>query len=358
VTEPLGTPVAGGVSSLAAQAREVIHEHAWHYLAGGSGDMHTLRRNVDAWAALVLAPRMLVGVGELDTGLRLLGHDLEAPILIAPTASHGLFHPHAEVETVRGASTAGTLFVASTFSTCSVEDIGAAATGPWWFQLYVHQDRGFTRELVGRAEQAGASALALTVDLPVQAPSTAARRDELATVEGSVYGNLAGRSSAADGLDDNLRFDPNLTWADVDWLRSLTVMPVLVKGVLRADDASRAIDHGVAGVIVSNHGGRALDTTPATVDVLPSVVDEVAGRVPVLVDGGIRRGTDIAKALALGATAVLVGRPIVWGLAVDGADGVRNVLDTLRRELETAMAMLGAPTLADLSPDLLWHGAD
>jgi 4-hydroxymandelate oxidase len=356
MTEPLGVAVVGGVSALAAQAREVLNEQAWRYLAGGSGDMHTVRRNVEAWAALALAPRVLVGVGNLDTRVRLLGHDLDAPILIAPTASHGLFHPRGELETVQGAATSGALYVASTFSTRSVEDIGAAATGPWWFQLYVHQDRGFTRELVARAEQAGAAALALTVDLPVQAPSTAARRHELGAVEGTGYGNLAGRDSTADGLEDNPRFDPNLTWADVDWLSSLTAMPVLVKGVLRPDDASRAIDHGVAGVIVSNHGGRALDTTPATADVLPSVVAEVDGRVPVLVDGGIRRGTDIAKAVALGATAVLVGRPAVWGLALGGAEGVRNVVDTLRRELESAMAMLGAPALADLSPDLLWPG--
>jgi 4-hydroxymandelate oxidase len=356
VTEPLGVAVVGGVSALAARARDLLPEQAWHYLAGGSGDMRTLRRNVEAWATLSLAPRVLVGVGSLDTRVRLLGLDLGAPIVIAPTASHGLFHPRGELETVHGAATAGALYVASTFSTRSVEDIGAAATGPWWFQLYVHRDRGFTRELVARAERAGASALVLTVDLPVQAPSTAARRDELAAVEGSGYGNLAERSTTADRLEDDPRFDPNLTWADVGWLRSLTAMPVLVKGVLRPDDASRAIEQGVAGVIVSNHGGRALDTTPATVDVLPSVVQEVDGRVPVLVDGGIRRGTDIAKAIALGAAAVLIGRPVVWGLALGGADGVRNVLDTLRRELESAMAMLGAPTLADLSPDLLWRG--
>jgi 4-hydroxymandelate oxidase len=354
VTEPSGDAGDGGVSALAAQARGKVSEPAWNYLSAGSGDNHTLRRNLEAWAALPLAPRMLVDVATLDTRLRLLGHDLDAPVLIAPTASHGLFHPGAEVETTKGAAAARTLFVVSTNSNLPVEEIGAASTGPWWFQLYVQRDRSFTRDLVARAEHAGASALVLTVDLPVQAPGTAARRDQLSALAGAVYGNLTGLTEDRDPHDPG--FDPSLTWPDIDWLRSLTTLPVLVKGILRADDASRAIDHGVAGVIVSNHGGRALDTVPATVDVLPSVVAAVDGRVPVLVDGGIRRGTDIAKALALGATAVLVGRPVIWGLAVGGADGVRAVVDTLRRELEVAMTMLGAPTLAHLSPDLVWRG--
>jgi 4-hydroxymandelate oxidase len=346
----------GSVSSLAELARAVVSEGAWDYLAAGSGDNHTLRRNLEAWAALPLAPRTLVDVSTIDTRLGLLGHDLAAPLLIAPTASHGLFHPSAEVETAHGAAAARTLLVASTSSTLPVEDIGAAAAGPWWFQLYVQRDRAFTRELVGRAERAGASAIVLTVDLPVQAPDTVTLRDQLSAHAGAVYGNLAGLDAAAASTRNKQQLDPSLTWADIGWLRSLTELPILVKGVLRPDDAIRAIDHGVAGIIVSNHGGRALDTVPATVDVLPSVVAAVAGQVPVLVDGGIRRGTDIAKALALGSTAVLVGRPILWGLAVGGADGVRGVVDTLRGELEAAMALLGAPTLADLTPDLVWRG--
>jgi 4-hydroxymandelate oxidase len=354
VTEQLGAATDGGVSALAEPARALVGGPAWDYLAAGSGDNHTLRRNVEGWASLPLAPRMLVDMSTRDTRLNLLGHDLAAPLLIAPTASQGLFHPGAEAEMTRGAAAAGTLLVVSTNSTLPVEDIGVASTGSWWFQLYVQRDRAFTSDLVGRAERAGASALVLTIDLPVQAPGTASRRDQLNALAGAVYGNLAGLEPVAGTTLSDPQFDPSVTWADIGWLRSLTDLPVLVKGVLRPDDASRAVDEGVAGVIVSNHGGRALDTVPATVDVLPSVVAAVDGRVPVLVDGGIRRGTDIAKALALGATAVLVGRPAVWGLAVGGADGVRGVVETLRQELEAAMAMLGAPTLADLTPDLIW----
>jgi 4-hydroxymandelate oxidase len=355
VSEQHDSPPDLGVSSLAERARSMVSGPAWDYLVAGSEDAHTLRRNIEAWASLPLAPRMLVDVSTIDTRLGLLGHDLAAPLLIAPTASHGLFHPAAEAETARGAGASGTLLVASTSSTLPVEDIGAATSGPWWFQLYVQRDRAFTRELVGRAERAGASAVVLTVDLPVQAPGVAARRDQLSALPGGVYGNLAGLEAAAGSRRNNQHLDPSLRWADISWLRSLTELPVLVKGVLRPDDATRAVDEGVAGVIVSNHGGRALDTVPATVDVLPSIVAAVAGRVPVLVDGGIRRGTDIAKAVTLGAAAVLVGRPVIWGLATGGADGVRGVVETLRGELEAAMALLGAPTLADLTPDLIWR---
>lgn len=344
--------------ALETLAREALGTAAWDYLATTSGDGHTHRWNLAAWPALRLVPRNFVDVGSLDTRLSLLEHDLPAPVLLAPTAGHGLFHPDAEAATARGAALAGALWVASTLSTLTVRDIGAAATGPWWQQVYVQRDRDFTESLVRMAETAGATALVLTADLPLLATRDNDRRDGAGAAVGAVYGNLAGLDLAAVAAtahrSQNPHLDPSVTWDDVTWLRSVSSLPVVVKGVLRADEARRAVDHGAAAVVVSNHGGRALDTTPATADVLPSIVAAVGGRVPVLVDGGIRRGIDVAKALILGATAVLIGRPYVWGLSVGGADGVRDVADVLHRELETAMGLLGAPTLADLTRDLLW----
>ena len=355
----MDTPHPVNVSELEPLARARLTDHAYAYVAGGSGDEHTLRWNVDAWSRIRLAPRFLVDVGTIDTTLQLLGHDLAAPILLAPTAAHRLFHPEGELETVRGAAAAQTLYVQSTLATVGVSEVGAAATGPWWFQLYVQRDRGFTRDLLARAEDAGASALVLTVDLPVLGARDTDRRNSFGLPPGLVYENLVGLDAVADELPPERRvynphLDPTVTWADLDWVRSVARVPLLIKGLLRPDDAGRAVDHGVDGVVVSNHGARNLDTVPATADALPRVVEAVGGRVPVLVDGGIRRGTDVAKALMLGATAVLVGRPYVRGLAVHGAAGVTLVVDLLRTELEMAMALLGAPTLADLTDDLIW----
>jgi 4-hydroxymandelate oxidase len=348
------------VHALEALAREKLSEQAYAYLSGGSGDGHSLRWNVSAWAAIRLAPRFLVDVSALDTRLTLLGHDLVAPVLLAPTALHGLYHPRGELETVRGAGLAETVLVQSTMASVAVEEVGAAATEPWWFQVYVQRDREFTRDLVRRAEDAGASALVLTIDLPVLGARDADRRDSLGLPPGVEYANLRGLALTPDPLPPERRvhnphLDASLSWGDLDWLTSVARVPVLVKGVLRADEARRCLDHDVAGLIVSNHGARNLDTVPATAHALPGVVAAVEGRIPVLVDGGIRRGTDVAKALMLGADAVLVGRPYVWGLAADGAEGIRLVVDMLRTELELAMGLLGAPTLADLTPDLVWR---
>jgi 4-hydroxymandelate oxidase len=341
-------------------ARERLTEQAYAYLTGGSGDEHSLRWNTEAWSRIRLAPRFLVDVSAIDSGLTLLGHHLAAPIMLAPTAAHALFHPEGELATVRGAAAAETLVIVSTLATVDVQEVGAAAAGPWWFQVYVQRDRGFTQDLARRAVDAGASALMLTVDLPVLGARDTDRRNSLGLPPGIEYANLRGLDLVADELPPERRvynphLDPSVTWDDLDWLASLVEVPVLVKGILRPDDARRAVDHGAAAVVVSNHGARNLDTVPPTAEALPRIVAEVGDEVPVLVDGGVRRGTDVAKALMLGATAVLVGRPYVWGLAVYGADGVKLVVDLLRTELEMAMGLLGAPTLADLTPDLVWR---
>jgi 4-hydroxymandelate oxidase len=240
----------------------------------------------------------------------------------------------------------------SSFSTATVEDIAGSTKSPLWFQLYVQPDRGFTRDLVRRVEAAGYQALCLTVDTPSIGARDRMARAGFAVPPGIVEENLRRPGGPAPAL-----LDPSLTWKDVEWLRSFARVPVLVKGVLNPEDAVRGVQSGVAGIIVSNHGARNLDTVPATIQALPRVVERVAGRIPVLVDGGIRRGTDVLKALALGANAVLIGRPYLYGLAVGGAEGVTRVVEILRSELEMAMALTGRPTIARIDRSVLWPAA-
>jgi len=341
-------------------ARERIRGPAWDYIAGGAGDEQSISENVAAFSRLTLWPHVLVDVARIDTTVDLLGTALDLPILLAPTAFQTLAHPDGEKASARAAAAAGTAAVLSTFSAYSLEEVAAAAPGPHWFQLYCYRERSITRRLVERAEEAGYRALCVTVDLPVlgrrerelrsglHLPPEAVPRNFIGLVEGLAVSAGVDLATYVAGL-----VDPTLTWEIVDWLRSVTSLPIVLKGILRGDDAGRAIDQGADGVIVSNHGGRQLDTTPATIDALPEVVEAVAGRAPVLVDGGVRRGTDIVKALALGARAVLIGRPYVWGLAVDGAAGVTRILELLRVELEVAMALCGARSIADVEPSLV-----
>jgi 4-hydroxymandelate oxidase len=336
---------------------------AWEYITGGAGDEHTLRWNEEAFQHIRLTPRVLVDVSAIDTRLHLFGRELPHPVLLAPTAYHRLLHPDGELATARGAGEAGAVLVTSSLANTSVEDVARAATGPVWFQLYTQTDRGFTRELVERAESAGCEALCVTVDTPVLGARNREARARFALPPELELPNLHGlRVLAAnpshrprDGQIYSAVLDSTLTWKDVEWLCGFARIPVLLKGIMDPDDGAHAVDAGVDGIIVSNHGARNLDTVPATITALPSVVERVAGRVPVLVDGGIRRGTDILKALALGAAAVLVGRPYLYGLAVGGSQGVAQVVNILRTELEMAMALTARPTLASIDRSVLWE---
>jgi len=362
-TNPVRTPPAAELADLLDYERLApahMSAMAWSYLSGGAADELTLRWNREAFDRLRLRPRILVDVSRIDPRVTLLGREHACPILLAPTAYSRLAHPEGELAVARGADAASVTYVVSTSATTSVEDIAKVATNPLWFQLYVQPDRGFTRALVQRAEAAGCEALVLTVDTPVLGPRYREVRTPFTLPPGLERANLRGLPAATGAQRPSLdsiyahQLDPTLTWKDVEWLRSLTKLPVLLKGVMTGDDAARGVASGAAGIIVSNHGGRNLDTLPATLDALPEVVEKVAGRVPVLVDGGIRRGTDVLKALALGATATLIGRPYICGLAVGGAEGVTRVVKILRREFEMAMALTGRRTSAEIDRTALW----
>jgi 4-hydroxymandelate oxidase len=356
-----------GLASLADHerlARTRLDDKTWAYLCGGAGDELTCLRNTEAWRAPALRPRVLRPLAGGHTQVDLFGRRLTHPILVAPMAYQRLAHPQGETATALAAAALGAGLVLSTQSSTLLEDVARPVLnepgrGPLWFQLYLQPDRGFTRALVQRAEAAGYEALVLTVDAPVQGARDRERRSgfqlppdiravNLDAMRAPERRPLAPGQSAL--FDDLLLHAP--TWDDIAWLRSITRLPLLLKGVLRADDAALAVDHGAAGLIVSNHGGRTLDTAIATAHALPPIAQALQGRVPLLVDGGIRRGTDVLKAMALGASAVLIGRPVLHGLANAGASGVAHVLRLLRDELEIAMALSGCRTLAD-APQVL-----
>ena len=324
---------------------------AWEYYDSGCADDQTVRWNREAFQRVRLESRVMIDVAKIDTRCTLLGHELAHPILLAPTASHMLVHPEGEVATVRGAGAAEAILVASTNSNRSIEEIGAAATQPLWFQLYVDRDRELSKELIQRAEAAGCRVLCVTVDQPI-----IYARDRvsphLATYRAFPTPNV--KRAAGDLAQASSTRTRSLTWKDLEWFRSVTKLPIVLKGIMHPDDAEQAVKGGVDGIIVSNHGGRALDTVAATIDALPRVVDRVGRKIPVLMDGGIRRGSDIFKALALGASAVLIGRPYLYGLAVNGSDGVKHVVQILRTELETVMALTGRTSLASINPSALW----
>lgn len=333
-------------------ARQRLPHMAYEFLASGAGDEVTLRWNREAFDGIRLRPRVLQDVSNIDTSVTLLGDTLPFPILLAPVAYQRLFHPEGELAAARGAAQSGATYVVSTATTCSIDDIARAANCRLWLQIYLQSDRGFTHELVQRAESVGVRALCLTVDTPVVGARNRQQRAGFALPSDLPTPHLDPR-----GRDRLTVVSPKreaITWSDVEWLRSITRLPILLKGILDVDDAQRGVESGAAGIIVSNHGARNLDTVPASIEALPRIAERVGGRVPLLLDGGVRRGTDVIKAVALGAAAVLVGRPYVWGLAVGGAEGVARVVAILREELETAMALLGRASVATIDRTILW----
>lgn len=343
-------------------AQERVDPGAWAYLNGGAGDEWTMRENVAAFARLPLRPRVLRPMHGATSGLQLFGCDIATPVLIAPTAFHGLFHPDGERATALAAAATGTIMVVSTQAGMPIEDIAAATSeaSPLWFQLYLQPDREFTERLVTRAETAGYRALVVTVDAPVNGVRNREARAGFSLPPNVRAVNLDGLRPSAPAPDGALLFGSPLLetipdWADIAWLRRLTRLPILLKGIADAEDARRALDCGADGVIVSNHGGRALDGVPAAIDLLPSVCNAVGGQVPVLMDGGVRRGVDVLRALALGATAVLVGRPVLHALATAGALGVAHALRVLRAEFELAMTLTGCRSLAEIDAGCLFN---
>jgi 4-hydroxymandelate oxidase len=342
------------LAELERQARGKLEPGAYAYFVGGTDDEVTAAANPAAWRRLRLRPHVLRDVGEVSTATTLLGTPVSLPVMVAPMARQRLGHPDGELATQRAAADAGVLAVLSTHATASIEEVAAVAPdAPRWFQLYVHRDHSIAEGLVARAAAAGYGAVVLTVDLAVPPNRERELRTPLELPEGTGLANLP--PLAGEDVRERVgrNFDPSLTLETIDWLRGLAELPVVVKGVLRGDDAAACVEHGAAAVVVSNHGGRQLDSAVSTAEALPEVAAAVAGRAEVYVDGGIGRGTDVLKALALGARAVLVGRPILWGLTCGGAAGVRDVLEAYREELERDLALCGVPTLDQLSADLV-----
>jgi len=330
-------------------ARERLPAAEYDFIAGGATDELTIRRTRQAFDSIMLRPRMLVDVAEIDPSTTVLGQNIEFPVMLDPSGNHGRAHAEGETATVRAAAAEGVVTVVSSSSTYTLEVIAEAATGPIWFQQYLFRDPGFTREMALRAQEAGYSVICLTLDSNVTPKRERNIRNDyqLATVP-----NYPGLDRNESGAISQFR-TRSATWRELDQAMADIPLPVIVKGIMTGEDARLCAEHGVQGLVVSNHGARQLDTTFATIEVLPEIVEAVDGRCEVYLDGGIRRGADVMKAIALGARAVLVGRPVFWGLAVDGEAGLRSVLRILRDELTMTMAACGKRTLAELDGSVI-----
>jgi isopentenyl diphosphate isomerase/L-lactate dehydrogenase-like FMN-dependent dehydrogenase len=367
-------------------AQRALPRPVFDFADGGAENEHTLRRNEAAFAQVELLPQPLRGAAERDLSVELFGRRLALPVMIGPTGLSGLFWPGGEIAAARAAQAAGTAFCLSHGSTCTMEELAASSAAPRWMQVFVYRDRGLTREFVERAAASGFDALVLTTDNQLVGNRERDIRNgftipprftvlDIAAMAGKLpwlmrmgprlpqinFANYTSPGAAADigamAAKIASLLDPSLSWRDVEWLRATWKGPLLLKGILHPREAAEAVARGVDGVIVSNHGGRQLDGGPASLDALPGVVAAVGGRIPVLIDGGIRRGADVLKALALGASLCLIARPQLFGLAVAGEAGVARVLDVLRREIDRAMGLLGVRTVAELGPDYLMRRA-
>ncbi|XP_026437350.1 peroxisomal (S)-2-hydroxy-acid oxidase GLO4-like isoform X1 [Papaver somniferum] len=342
------------VSEFQQLAKQILPKMYYDYFTGGAEDEHTLKENVDAFRRITFRPRVLIDVSRINLSTNILGYDMSSPIMVAPTAFHSLAHSEGEVATAKAAAASNTIMVLSYSSTRTIEEVASSCNGIRFFQLYVFKRRDVSATLVQRAERNGFKAVVLTVDTPKLGRRWRDIRNKMVSPQLKNFDGLLATEVVAENGSNLEAFasqtlDSSLNWNDIEWLRSITNLPIILKGVLTAEDAVKAVEVGVAGVIVSNHGARQLDFVPATISVLEEVVQAVRGRIPVLLDGGIRRGTDVFKALALGAQAVLIGRPVIYGLAAKGQYGVTRVIEMLRDELELTMSLCGCCSVKDIT---------
>ncbi|NXN98655.1 HAOX2 oxidase, partial [Rhinopomastus cyanomelas] len=338
------------LSDFEAYAKKYLPKIAWDFFAAGADDCDTRDENILAYKRIHFRPRMLRDVSIMDIKTKLLGTEISFPVGIAPTGFHQLAWPDGEKSTARAAKAMNTCYITSTYSTCTLEEICVAAPGGLrWFQLYIHRNRAVSQQLVQQAEALGFQGLVLTADLPY----TGKRLDDVRNgFRLPPHMKLKNLDEAFEVCKMRL-LDPSVTWNDIYWLQSLTHLPIIIKGILTKEDAELAVRHGVQGIIVSNHGGRQLDGVPATIDALAEVVEAAQGRVEVYLDGGIRKGSDVLKALALGAKCVFIGRPALWGLAYKGEEGLQDVLRILQDEFRLSMALAGCASISEIGRHLI-----
>lgn len=345
-----------------ALAKEKLSAMAYDYYSSGACDEITLHRNQSVYREILLKYRVLVDVSNRDMSTTVLGHKISFPVMIAPTAFQQMAHPEGESATARAASAEDTIMILSTLSNTHVEEVSKAANGNLWFQLYVYKDRGVTKDLIQRVEKAGCKAIVVTVDAPFLGIRERDVRNGFTLPEGLTVKNMddswLAKVTAATGESGLTGYfasmlDSSLSWKDIEWLRSVTKLPIILKGIACKEDTILAVQHNIDAIVISNHGGRQLDTCRASIEVLPEVMECPLGKMEILVDGGVRRGTDVLKAMAMGAKAVLLGRPVLWGLAYDGENGVRKVLQILKKEFDLAMALCGCTSASNISPDLI-----